>query len=59
MFFVYSNMIKDKKGLEIEMIGWWVIGLAILAVVVIGLIILKAKGISAIDYLQNLLRFGK
>ena len=52
-------MKKRIKGMETEMLGWWIIAIAVLVVMVIGYFILKDKGISAIDYIQNLFRFGR
>ncbi len=52
-----KNWLRNKKGLEIEMLGWWLIGLAVLVVVVIGYMILSGKGASAIQYIKNLIRF--
>ncbi|MFA4953190.1 MAG: hypothetical protein WC584_03135 [Candidatus Pacearchaeota archaeon] len=49
----------NKRGMEMEFLSWWIIGIAILIIMVIAIFILKDKGISAIDYLKNLLRFGK
>ena len=49
----------NKKGIELEMLGWWLLGLAVLAVVIIAIVIMKGKGTSAIDFIKNLLRFGR
>lgn len=48
-----------KRGMEIEFLSWWIIGIAVLIIMIIAIFILKDKGINAIDYLKNLLRFGK
>jgi len=48
---------KSKRGMELEMLGWWIIGLAVLVLVIIGIIILRGKGSSAIDYIKSLFRF--
>lgn len=50
---------RGKRGIEAEMIGWIIIGVAVLAVVLIGYFILKNKGISAIDYIKNLFRLRR
>ncbi|MEK6906193.1 MAG: hypothetical protein AABW81_01075 [Nanoarchaeota archaeon] len=50
---------SGKKAMETEMIGWWVIALAVLVIMLIGFMILKGKGIGAIDYIKNLFRFGR
>lgn len=52
------NKRVDKKGMEIEMLGWWIIGLVVLVIMIIGYMILKGKGIDAINHLKNLFRFG-
>lgn len=47
----------NKKGMEIEIIGWWLIALVILVIMFAGFFILKSKGIDATEYLKNLFRF--
>lgn len=49
---------KKKGAIETEMLGWWILGIAVLVILVIGLFILKGKGTGAIEYIKNLLRFG-
>ena len=46
-----------KKGMELEMLGYWIIAIAILVLLVIGYIVLREKGISALDFIKNLFRF--
>lgn len=51
---------KKKIGaFEMDQLAWWIIGIAVLAVVLIGLFILKGKGMGAIQQLNNLFKFGK
>jgi len=50
---------KNKRGIEMEMIGWWIIALAVLVLLVIGIIYLRSKGLNIIDYVKNLFRFRK
>ena len=47
----------SKKGMEIEMIVGIIILIAFLVIAVVGYIILKSKGINAIDYIKNIFRF--
>jgi multisubunit Na+/H+ antiporter MnhB subunit len=54
-----KKWLKDKKGLEMEMLGWWILGIAVLIVVVIAIMIMKGKGHSALDFIKNLFRFKK
>ena len=49
---------KNKKGIEMEMLAYWIIAIAVLALIVVGYLILKTKNISALDYIKNLFRFG-
>lgn len=50
-------VIKNKKGLELEMLGKIIIGVVILVLLIIIAIILKTKGVNAIEFIKNLLRF--
>ncbi len=49
-----------KRGISMpaEALIWLLIGAAILFIVIMGYMILKNKGISAIDFIKNLLKFG-
>lgn len=58
-FFRKFIKIKNKKGMEIEMLGWWIIALAVLVISVLGIMILKGKGDSAIDFIKDLFRFRR
>lgn len=51
---------KKKRGaFELDQLAWWIVGIAVLVIVVIGLFILKDKGVGAMQYLNNIFRFGK
>ena len=54
-------MIKgsNKKGMEMELIGWWIIGIVVLVIMVSGYLILKGKGMNALEFLKDLIRFGR
>jgi len=52
-------MFKNKKGMEIEELGKWLIGIAILIILIGGSIYLKSKGINTLDYIKDLFRFGR
>ncbi len=49
---------KNKKGMEAEFLGWAMIALGVLVIMLIGYAILRAKGIDALEYLKNIIRFG-
>ncbi|MDP1728721.1 MAG: hypothetical protein Q8L27_00775 [archaeon] len=49
----------SKKAIEMDYLGYTIIGVAVLAIVIFSMIVLKDKGVSAIDYIKNLFRFGK
>ena len=53
----YLKMKLNKKAMETEILAWWIIALVILAIMITGYAILKAKGIDALEYLKNLFRF--
>lgn len=52
-------MKKSKRAMELEMIGWYGIALLILVILVVGFIILRTKGTSAFDFIQNLFRLRR
>lgn len=51
--------IRNKKGIEMEMLAWWIIALAVLVIMFLAYMILRGRGIGAIEYIQNLFRFGR
>ncbi len=52
-------LFSNKKGFEMEVLGWWIIAIAVLIIMLLGFFILKGKGIDAIEYAKNLFRFGR
>ena len=54
--FLKSKLRQDKKGMELEVLGWWIMALAVLIILVIAFFYLRMKGVSAIDYLKALFR---
>lgn len=55
------NREKRNKGeaMEISFLSWWVIGIAILIIMLVAIWIMKDSGEGAINFLKNMLRFGK
>lgn len=51
------SRLKNKASFELENLGWLILALIMLAILIIGVLILKDKGLSAIDFMKNLLRF--
>jgi hypothetical protein len=52
-------MVKKRGAFELDQLAWWIIGIAVLVIVVVGIFILKGKGVSAMQYLNNIFRFGR
>ena len=48
----------NKKGIVAEYVVYWIVAIALLILVLVIYGILHSKGISAIEYIKNLLRFG-
>ena len=46
-----------KRALELDMLGWLLLGLAVLILVIVIIAILSGKASSAIDFIRNLFRF--
>lgn len=51
------SRLKNKASFELENIGWWILALVILGILIIGILIFKDKGLSAIDFITDLFRF--
>jgi len=61
------SRLKNKASFELENLGWLILALIMLAILIIGalilkdkglsVLILKDKGLSAMDFMKNLLRF--
>lgn len=49
---------RNKRGMELEYLGWLILGLIALVIFVIIILIFKEKGTNAIDYIKQLFRFG-
>jgi hypothetical protein len=49
---------KSKRGIVSEYLPWLLIGLAVLAIVMISIFLLKDKGIGFIDQIKNIFRGG-
>ena len=49
-----------KKGIEGEVLAWWIIAGIVLVIMAIGIgFILKNKGVDTIGFLKNLFRFRR
>jgi len=52
-----TERIENKKAaIELETLGWIILGLVIFVVIIVGYIYLTGHGISALDFLKNLFR---
>jgi len=49
---------RNKKAVAIEGLVWWVIAIAVLAIMIILAVVLKDKLVSLGGYIKNLFRFG-
>jgi len=49
--------IKIKKAIELDMLGWWILGLVMFIIVVIGILMITGKGSEALSYIKNLFSF--
>ena len=50
-------MKANKKGMEIETLVWVIVIAVFLVLMGVAYVILRAKGINAIDYIKNIFRF--
>lgn len=52
------SMRVNKKGLEIETLGYILLGLGALGLLIGGAIYMRGEGAGAIEFIKNILRFG-
>lgn len=50
---------KNKKGVVINTLVWWIIAIAVLVILLVLAVILKDKLWDIGIYLKNIFRFGK
>ena len=48
---------KNKRGIELDMLGWWIIAVVVLVILVMGILVLKGKGTGALDFIKDLFKF--
>ena len=53
------GLLKNRKAMEIEMAGWWILAIAVLVIMFGAYLILSGKLSGALEYVKNLLRFGR
>jgi len=58
-FFSYNFFLKSRKAMGMEVLGWWILAIAVLIIMIIGFIVLKGKGTGAIEFLKNLFRLRR
>lgn len=51
---------KKKKGaIELDILGWWILGIVVLVIVVIVIITLKGKATGLLELIKDIFRFKK
>ena len=48
---------RGKRGIELDMLGYWILGILVLVVIVVGYFILKGKGVGVLEAIKNMFRF--
>lgn len=52
-----KRWIKSKKGIVSEALPWIIISIAILAILMIGIFVMRGEGTSLIDKVKGLFKF--
>ena len=53
------NKNMNKRGIAFETLAKWIIALLVLAIIVMGIALLKGRGAELIEKINNLFRFGR
>jgi hypothetical protein len=59
MFWKRGDNKKGAIAIDKETLAYWFIAMVVAAIVILGYVILRSKGVDAIEYVKNLLRFGR
>ncbi len=57
-FFCGNFLKKNRRGIASEFLPWLIIAIAVLAIVLVSMFLLKDKGNSLVDQIKNLFSFG-
>ena len=57
--FMKSKRSVMKRGIAFETLAKWIIALLVLAIIVMGIALLKGRGADLIEKINNLFRFGR
>jgi cadmium resistance protein CadD (predicted permease) len=49
----------NKRGIAFETLARWIIALAVLVIIILGIMILKSRGTSLLDKFMEVFRFGR
>lgn len=49
----------DKRGITLNIVGYWIMALAVLFIIFMAIALLFGTGTSAIEYIKDLIRFGR
>ncbi len=55
-FLLYDFSPKNHRGIISEYLPWLLIAIAVLAIIMISIFVMKGKGVSFIEQIQNLFR---
>ena len=48
----------NKRGIVADYLPWLIIGVVVLVIILLAIFVLREKGISLIEQIKNLFRFG-
>lgn len=48
----------EKRGIVADYLPWLIIGVIVLVIILLAIFVLREKGISLIEQIKNLFRFG-
>jgi uncharacterized protein (UPF0333 family) len=54
-----KEIFRNKKGIELEVLGWIILGIITMVIIIIAYTLLTGKGTSALDFLKNLFTFRR
>lgn len=50
------RLFANKKGIAMETLAWWILSILILVIFVVGYMMLKDRGVGALEYVKGVFR---
>ena len=50
---IFNYIMKNKRGMELEVLVWWIIAIVVLVIMLTAFFIIRGKGVGALEFIKN------